>query len=351
MDSVTQIALGAAVSEAVMANKVGRKASLWGAILGTLPDLDVLIPMGDAVRDFTYHRAASHSLFFMTLAAPLILWLILRIHPSTAKYKFRWFTLIILTLFTHAILDSFTVYGTQMYLPFSNYPVGWSTIFVIDPLYTLPLLAGVLSFFVLKKSPSLALKLNIAGIIISSIYLLWTVVIKINIDSKAMQSLSRQNINAETILSSPSPFNSVLWRIVAKTENGYAEGFYSIFDKSDEIRFRKYQSKDELLSSIADEWSVERLKWFSKGLYKVDERENKIIISDLRMGVEPLYFFSFIVGERKGEMIFPAENVEKFENTEFKMSESIKMLWKRIWDEDVDRVFVTNRNGPELLFK
>ncbi len=57
MDSITQIALGAAVSEAVMQNKVGRKAALWGAICGTIPDLDVLIPMGNAVKDFTYHKS------------------------------------------------------------------------------------------------------------------------------------------------------------------------------------------------------------------------------------------------------------------------------------------------------
>jgi inner membrane protein len=38
MDSLTQLVLGASVSEAVMQNKVGRKATLWGAIVGTLPD-------------------------------------------------------------------------------------------------------------------------------------------------------------------------------------------------------------------------------------------------------------------------------------------------------------------------
>ncbi len=86
MDSLTQIALGAAVGEAVMKHKVGRKASLWGAICGTLPDLDVLIPMGDAVKDFTYHRAESHSLFYMTLVTPLLVWIILKIYPQTKIY-------------------------------------------------------------------------------------------------------------------------------------------------------------------------------------------------------------------------------------------------------------------------
>ena len=78
MDSLTQMALGASISEAVMQNKVGRKAALWGAICGTLPDLDVLIPMGNAIQDFTYHRAESHAFFYMALATPVFTWLILK---------------------------------------------------------------------------------------------------------------------------------------------------------------------------------------------------------------------------------------------------------------------------------
>ena len=42
MDSLTQIVLGAAVGEVVLGKKVGNKAMLYGAIAGTIPDLDVL---------------------------------------------------------------------------------------------------------------------------------------------------------------------------------------------------------------------------------------------------------------------------------------------------------------------
>ena len=196
MDSITQIALGAAVGEAVMKNKVGRKASLWGAVCGTLPDLDVLIPFGDPVSDFTYHRAESHSLFFMTLATPLIVWLIMRIYPQTKQHRTRWALLVWLALITHALLDSFTVYGTQIFLPFSNYPVGWSTIFVIDPLYTLPLLIGVISFFYLKRIPVLAYRLNVIGILLSTLYLAWSIGVQTHVSGLARESLNRQNISA-----------------------------------------------------------------------------------------------------------------------------------------------------------
>jgi len=43
MDSLTQIVLGAAVAEAVGGKKLGNKAPLWGAIAGTIPDLDVFL--------------------------------------------------------------------------------------------------------------------------------------------------------------------------------------------------------------------------------------------------------------------------------------------------------------------
>ena len=90
MDSLTQLALGAAVGEATLGRRVGNRALAWGAVCGTLPDLDVFIPLGDAVRDFTYHRSASHSLFVLTLLTPVLVWLILKLHPDTLAERRRW---------------------------------------------------------------------------------------------------------------------------------------------------------------------------------------------------------------------------------------------------------------------
>ena len=42
MDSLTQIVLGASVGEAALGRKVGNRAMVWGAIAGTIPDLDVI---------------------------------------------------------------------------------------------------------------------------------------------------------------------------------------------------------------------------------------------------------------------------------------------------------------------
>ena len=86
MDSLTQITSGASVGYAVLGSKVGRKANVWGAILGTLPDLDVFLPYAGEVEAFTYHRGFSHSLFVYLLASPFITWFILKLHSSDQQY-------------------------------------------------------------------------------------------------------------------------------------------------------------------------------------------------------------------------------------------------------------------------
>ena len=65
MDSLTQIVLGASVGEAVLGKKVGNKAALYGAIAGTIPDLDVLAGyFVDEITAIEWHRGFSHSILF-----------------------------------------------------------------------------------------------------------------------------------------------------------------------------------------------------------------------------------------------------------------------------------------------
>ena len=133
MDSLTQAGLGAAVGYAVMGRQVGRRALVWGAVVATVPDLDVFVPLGDDVANFTKHRSASHSLVVHTLVAPAIAWVIGRLAPASRPHRLRRFLLVYLSLVTHALLDGLTVYGTQLLWPLPLAPTTWSTLFIIDP--------------------------------------------------------------------------------------------------------------------------------------------------------------------------------------------------------------------------
>ena len=260
MDSVTQLTLGAAVGEAVAGRQFGRRAMLWGAICGTFPDLDVFISLGDAVRDFTYHRSFSHSLFVLALLTPLFVWLILKLHPGTRDHRVRWAWLVGLVFLTHVLLDCFTVYGTQIFWPFVTTPIAWSTVFIIDPLYTLPLLVGVLAILVWRGNPAKARRLNRAGLMLSALYLAWTVAAKLEVERTARDALADLGLESASLLTTPAPFNSLLWRVLVMTDSGYLEGFRSVLDGDAPLRLTAHASDSALLRGLETDWTVDRLQ-------------------------------------------------------------------------------------------
>lgn len=331
MDSLTQITLGAAVGEAVLGRKVGARAPLWGAICGTLPDLDVFIPMGEAVANFTYHRSFSHSLIVLAALTPLIVWLILRFHPQTADHKRRWALLVYAVLATHALLDSFTVYGTQIFWPLSDYPVSIGSVFIIDPAYTLPLLIGVIGALVWRHRP-MGFRANLLGLTLSSAYLAWGFGTQLYVENLAARSLQAQGNSYQKLLGQPTPFNSLLWRIVAVSDDHYDVGYYSLIDASDRVRFRRIESSPHLLSGIEGHWPVQRLRWFTQGFYSVERVENAVVMSDLRMGVEPNYVFRFKVGEIANPHALPVNSTLLPVKRDW---DRLPQVWARIWRDDV----------------
>ncbi|MBL7794737.1 MAG: metal-dependent hydrolase [Saprospiraceae bacterium] len=90
MDSITQLTLGAAVGEAVLGRKVGNRAMLWGAIGGTLPDLDVFSHfVSDPMSGLAFHRAITHSFTYAVVTPLLLGWLISRLYDPVMR-KFWW---------------------------------------------------------------------------------------------------------------------------------------------------------------------------------------------------------------------------------------------------------------------
>ena len=150
MDSLTQIVLGAGIGEAVLGRKAGNKALLYGALAGTIPDFDVLASyFTDTVTALAIHRGFTHSIFFSILFAPVFGWIV----SSYETYKnFKsWSWLFFWAFLTHPILDAHTTWGTQLFWPF-DLRLAFKTIFVIDPLYTLPFLACLLLVLFQKRN-------------------------------------------------------------------------------------------------------------------------------------------------------------------------------------------------------
>ena len=102
MDSLTQITLGAAVGELVLGRKIGNKAMMWGAVAGTIPDLDVFARLWmNEIDSLAVHRGLSHSILFAVVAPFFLGYLTDRYYASGLHQRtgVRWANLVVWLLF------------------------------------------------------------------------------------------------------------------------------------------------------------------------------------------------------------------------------------------------------------
>jgi inner membrane protein len=334
MDSLSQLALGAAVGVAVMGRRTALwKAALWGGVCGTLPDLDAFIDHGDPVSNMTLHRADSHALFWLSLASPLLAAGIARVQGEWSQWR-RWWLAVWLALVTHPLLDWMTVYGTQLARPFSTEPFAVGSIFIIDPLYTLPLLVGVLA--ALRRGDARGLRWNQAGLLASTAYLGWSVVAQQQVTAIAEAAARQQGLVAERMLVTPTPFNTVLWRVVVVTRDAHHEGFYSLLDAAPVIKFDRFDLGAPLHASLAGLPAYARMAWFSRGFYKLSARDGELLITDLRMGQEPNYIFSFALAKAVGARAEPLPVPRSVGRRPTDIGAALSWVWQRAGGQLVD---------------
>ncbi len=329
MDSLTQAVFGAAIGGAVAPQGARRRGLVAGAMLGTLPDLDVFIDFGGAVENFTYHRGFSHSLLVL-VPLSVLLWLMLRRWWAPVREApYRWLVLICLVLVTHTLLDAHTAYGTQLFWPLEPHPTMWATLFIIDPLYTLPLLIGVLIAAV-RPMASLSTTALRSALAISVLYIAWSWTAHGIVKSNAESVLADMNLDSAPVFLTPTPFNTLLWRVVVMTDDGYLEGFDSLVVDEGPMQFREYPSNRRALDDASNLWAVSRLRWFSRDFISASVVNDRLVLADLRMGQEPSYVFTHVVatGGNPHWMAIPAEQLPMSFG-----DRALKETWQRIWSE------------------
>ncbi|NOH21790.1 metal-dependent hydrolase [Vibrio europaeus] len=288
MDSITQAALGATVAGAIAGKKCNAKVLLVGAALGTLPDLDVILDYGDAVQNTIKHRGFSHSLLVLLPFSWIVSWLYCRLKPDAFWNFPRTFSLTASVLVTHALLDAMTTYGTQLIWPIQGY-FSLNNVFIIDPLYTVPLLIAIgVSLF----SSSRGSKWCLSMLLTSTLYLGWGYASQQVVAARVEDNLVSQNLPSQQVLITPTPFNTLLWRVIVMDEGQYWEGLASILDGQSHIDF---------VSRPLGQWPLKEKTETLKGLqtfahnyvnYRVED--DALIVTDLRLGMSDNLPFEFI---------------------------------------------------------
>lgn len=282
MDSLSQIVLGAVTFAVVKDKEIGKKSLVYGAVLGTIPDLDVLLnPFFDSVEQLAIHRAFSHSIFFSILLSLLAAkWLSKKYNSSYISWVWACF----LALFTHPLLDLCTTYGTRILYPLTKSYYSLNNVFVVDLGYTLPLLIAVIALWIMKNKNPKRSKIIKISLILSTGYLVWGLLISIIIQNKFETVLKEKKIGYEKITIVPTPFNTFLWQAVIKTKDGFYFSDYSIFDKQMNTTFHFEKSENQFLPELQKRPELEPFFNFAKGYELVRKKDNEIIVEVTKFG-------------------------------------------------------------------
>lgn len=337
MDSLTHIVLGAAIGEATLGKKIGKKAMFWGALVATAPDIDVFIGvfMNDLDK-MIFHRGWTHSILLILLFSPVYGWIMNRFNKGDATWR-EWTYLAFLAQITHTLLDSFTSYGTQLFLPLSNKAVSLSTISVVDPIFTIPLIVSV-TWLVFSSSDTKKRRLiNYAGLALASSYLIFTIFNKSAVESRFLEQTKQHEIEFANHEIKPTLFNNLLWRGIFDHNDGtYSVGYYSVVDGNSSIRFHFIDGNHSLIKPYLEFNSVQRLIWVSNGFFKIEETEEGYLFSDLRFGRvaefrenDSPYAFSYYLSLSENGDDFEVERV-KLRIERDRERSSFRDLWNMI---------------------
>lgn len=285
MDSITQASLGAAVAHAAWHKPLGSKAFLWGAFFGTLPDLDIVFfPFLDDVQQLYWHRGESHSIFFVLTGGALLGALLWRVRWKTKISPQRAMAGMVLIMATHVLIDYFNIYGTQLLAPFSRFGFSLGNLFIIDPLYTGPLVLGIIAAAFSRSG--YGYRFTWAGLTVSSAYVLFSLASHTYADSVFSRQLEAKQIGVKASYTGATPMNTLLWRHVALTDSGILIGYFSVFADSaeEEIEFVTVQRNEALIAPYRGQRNVEAVDWFSNGFWVAEEIDGVVTMADLRFG-------------------------------------------------------------------
>jgi inner membrane protein len=316
MDLFTHVILGAAVGGFVASKKLGNKAIWWGAACSIIPDFDLFFaPWFETTEKLFIHRGLSHSIFFFLFLAPLLAILLHKFNKKIEYSLAQWTRFIFFILVSHSFIDVFSVYGTGIFEPFISKRYAISSLSIVDIFYTIPLFVTVLIALKVKQNRHKSI-ISWFGIFISLLYLSFTVLNKLYIQSEFEKKLVSKDIKFSRTEIFPVPGSNFLWNCVAQDRDGFWMCYESNFSTHN-FELELYMRNDYYTFDFDDDMRFQNLQRFSRGFYIVEKNEaGELLFRDLRFGRFGLsskapFVFSFKIIQSQGkiqtiESIYPS---------------------------------------------
>lgn len=303
-------------------------AIVCGALAGLFPDLDILIRSAEnPMFSLQYHRHFTHSLAFVPFGALVVAWLLSVTFFRKLPFK-QLYLWCLCGMGCHGILDSMTNYGTHLFWPFTDRRENWSIISIIDPIFSLTLLACVIACRVKGSN-----KPARYALIFALCYWAFGYLQQQRATTQLFATAQQRGHEVEKIEVKPSLGNLFAWRgQYMSGGNIYVDAYHvrpfarPMFYEGDSAPL--FMPSPEFLASIGplQTSNLRYFTFFSDG-WVAEYPAGSMIISDMRFAtlpnsMQPLWGIELYPGER--------ERYSRYVNSRVREDGDVAMLWRMV---------------------
>ena len=265
MDPATHALFGALASQAVATRSPpgNRVHNAWmpatiTAIAAMFPDIDyVMFRVNPLTFLAEWHRSYTHSLVLMPLWTIVLTGIFILVLPGLRKQWLMTAGFTTLGLASHILLDLLTVYGTKIFYPVSNHAFSLGTTFVIDPILSFLVIAGlIISCY---RTPRIA---AVSCIFVLSAYVLFQWHLKTQARESGASAISHAGPTDINTVALPQPFSPFHWRIIIRENDGYSSALIDLLGVSEKLaRWKNSLPFIDLASAYRDVANAEWEKY------------------------------------------------------------------------------------------
>ena len=290
MDPVTHVASGLVAGQALRDRfPAGRWLLPFTALFAWLPDVDILTSRLGVEASLRLHRGITHSIAGGAVLALLGVALarIFKVRMSAGRAWGLAYAMLLL----HDWLDVITTYGTQILQPFSDLRVSLPAVFIIDPGFTLALVALFVTSLFWKRRRT---ALGWAGVVILIAYPLVCFGIGQAVAAHEEETLRASGEPVVSVSAQPDAFAPIYWKVVADLGDQWEMRGVDLLDSSWAPEPRRFVKADQeqMLAFGRTIPIFTTYAWFARFPYLVDggpDAEGNLLFGDVRfLTINPL---------------------------------------------------------------
>ena len=189
---------------------------ITGCAAAAFPDIDFALRLIDTLTYLNWHQGPTHSLILLPLWAWLLAWLASRL----ARKRYAWqlfYRPACLGLAIHIAGDLITSYGLMLFAPFSTERFSLPLVFVIDPWFSLIIIAGLVTSW---RYPQQRIPAIVALIVLCG-YVIFLSTLRQQAIAIANRYVESQTISHPQIDVLPQPLSPFHWKIIIRDRETY----------------------------------------------------------------------------------------------------------------------------------